>query len=59
MRFDVDNMMAALSSTENKLYRVQQKVKKQQLTSRDVKTVNYITLLQYCTDGDRMFNVSQ
>jgi len=27
MRFDVDNMMAALSSTENKVYRVQQKVK--------------------------------
>jgi hypothetical protein len=36
MRFDVDNMMAALSSTKNKVYRAQQKVKKQQLTSKDM-----------------------
>jgi hypothetical protein len=33
MKFDVgDNTMAALSSTENEVYRVQQKAKKQQLT---------------------------
>jgi hypothetical protein len=60
MKFDVDNMMAALSSTKNKVYRVQQKMKQQQLTSMDVwKRVNYITLLRYCTDRDCMFNVLQ
>jgi hypothetical protein len=33
MKFDVDgNMMAALNSIENEVYRVQQKAKKQQLT---------------------------
>jgi hypothetical protein len=36
MRFNVENMMAALSRTENKVYRVQQKVKKQQNTSTDM-----------------------
>jgi hypothetical protein len=36
MSFDVDNMMAALSSIENQVDRVQQKVKKQQLTSTDM-----------------------
>jgi Ser/Thr protein kinase RdoA (MazF antagonist) len=33
MKFDVyENTVAALSSTENKVYRVQQEAKKQQLT---------------------------
>jgi hypothetical protein len=33
MKFNVDdNTTAALSSTENEMYRVQQKVKQQQLT---------------------------
>ena len=37
MRFDVDMwMMAALSSIENKVYRVQQKVKKQRSTLKDM-----------------------
>jgi hypothetical protein len=37
MKFDVDdNTMAALSSIENEVYRVQQKVKKQQLTSMNM-----------------------
>jgi hypothetical protein len=37
MKFDVnDNTMAALSSIENKVYRVQQKAKKQQLTLMDM-----------------------
>jgi hypothetical protein len=37
MKFDVgDNMVAALSSIENEVYRVQQKVKKQQLTLMDM-----------------------
>jgi Ser/Thr protein kinase RdoA (MazF antagonist) len=35
MNFDVDNMMAALSSIENEVYMVQQKAKKQQLTLMD------------------------
>jgi hypothetical protein len=38
MRFDVnDNMMAAIISTENKVYRVQQKVKKQKLNLIDIR----------------------
>jgi hypothetical protein len=37
MMFDVgDNTMAALSSIENEVYRVQQKAKKQQLTLLDM-----------------------
>jgi Ser/Thr protein kinase RdoA (MazF antagonist) len=32
MKYDVDNLMAALRSIENEVYRVQQKVKEQQLT---------------------------
>jgi hypothetical protein len=37
MKFDVDdNTMAALSSIENEVYRVQQKAKKQQLTLMDM-----------------------
>jgi hypothetical protein len=37
MKFDVnDNMMAALSSIENEVYKVQQKAKKQQLTLMDM-----------------------
>jgi hypothetical protein len=37
MKFDInDNMMAVLSSIENKVYRVQQKAKKQQLTLKDM-----------------------
>jgi hypothetical protein len=37
MKFDVDdNTMAALSSIENKVYRVQYKAKKQQLTLMDM-----------------------
>jgi hypothetical protein len=37
MRFNVvSNMMAALSSIENKVYRVQQKVEKQKLTLMDM-----------------------
>jgi hypothetical protein len=37
MKFDVnDNMMAALSSIENEVFRVQQKAKKQQLTLMDM-----------------------
>jgi hypothetical protein len=37
MKFDVnDNTMAALSSLENEVYRVQQKAKKQQLTLIDM-----------------------
>jgi hypothetical protein len=36
-KFDVDdNMMAAHSSIENEVYRVQQKAKKQQLTLMDM-----------------------
>lgn len=34
MKFDVGNMMAALSSIENKVYRVQQKAKKLQHLAR-------------------------
>jgi hypothetical protein len=37
MKFDVDdNTMAALSSIENEVYSVQQKVKQQQLTLMDM-----------------------
>jgi hypothetical protein len=37
MKFDVnDNTMAALSSIENEVYRVQQKAKKQQLNLMDM-----------------------
>jgi hypothetical protein len=36
MKFNVDNTMATLRSTENEVYRVQQKVKQQQLTLMDV-----------------------
>jgi hypothetical protein len=37
MKFDVDdNMTAVLSSIENKVYTVQQKAKKQQLTLMDM-----------------------
>jgi hypothetical protein len=37
MTFDVnDNMLAALSGIENEVYRVQQKVKQQQLTATDM-----------------------
>jgi Mg2+ and Co2+ transporter CorA len=37
MKFDVsDNTMAVLSSIENEVYRVEQKVKKQQLTLMDM-----------------------
>jgi hypothetical protein len=36
MKFGVDNMMAALSSIENKVYRVQQKAKKQLLILLDM-----------------------
>jgi hypothetical protein len=37
MKFDVDNnMMAALSSTKNEVYRVQQKAKQQQITLMDM-----------------------
>jgi hypothetical protein len=36
MKFDVDDMMAALSSIENEAYRVQQKAKKQHLTLMDM-----------------------
>jgi hypothetical protein len=36
MKFDVENMMAALSSIENQVYRVQQKAEKQQLTLMDM-----------------------
>jgi hypothetical protein len=45
MKFDVDdNMTAAISSTENEVYRVQQKAKKQQLTLMDMrkKDLDYI-----------------
>jgi hypothetical protein len=38
MKFDVhDNTMAALSSIQNEVYRVQQKAKKQQLTLMDMR----------------------
>jgi hypothetical protein len=37
MQFDVDNMMVAISSMENKVYRFQQKAKQQQqLTLMDM-----------------------
>jgi hypothetical protein len=36
MKFDDDNMMAALSSTGNEMYGVEQKEKKQQLTLMDM-----------------------
>jgi hypothetical protein len=36
MKFDYDNMIVACSSIENKVYRVQQKVKKQRLPLMDM-----------------------
>jgi hypothetical protein len=60
MRFNVENMMAALSRTENKVYRgTAESEESANYFNGHVKTVNYITLLRYCTDRDCMFNVLQ
>jgi hypothetical protein len=43
MIFHVDIMMAALSSIENEVFRVQQKAKKKQVTLVNMWKMNYIT----------------
>jgi hypothetical protein len=59
VKFIVNNTVAAFSSIENKVYRVQQKVKKQQFTLTHVEEVKWVTFVMQCIELDYIFNVIQ